>query len=183
MMNPFSLVFGSLFLAMLVRFSVARCCCAEPCSFACDSGTTPFRVQVDFGGSFTNNNCADCSSWHTTSWICNQFGGDPPWTVIATACNWGLDHTTLPCGGPDRYDICSLWLQSGVTGWDIFIGYRAPVGNVCLGYDGQWNIADTVTYDCSESQSFGSADWASPSGAEYQCVYNAENGHTLVPLG
>jgi len=68
MMDPVSLAFGSLFLAMLVRFSVARCCCYPDidCVTACNGDVAPGRIQVDLAG-VVNDTCgAPCQNYNAT---------------------------------------------------------------------------------------------------------------------
>ena len=86
MIDPAALMFGTLFLAMLIKFAVARCCCGvcSQCTGTTGNGDRKF-VLADVA----NQDCTDCADWNAT-WVI------PP--DVHAECNYYLaDGNDQPC--------------------------------------------------------------------------------------
>jgi len=176
-MFPVSLFFGCLFLAMIVRMVIGRCCCNDSPCVNCDTNTTPSRVQLDFSG-VVNNDCSDCGDYNTTSFI----------GVSAAGRRLGLGgviciypfNGSLPCDAEASRPMCSIEFEylgsTGPMGRNIAMYHEHPYCNVIEGDGGK---AETSTWDCSTTET-GIA--MANNGGPFNCDWSAAT-FDVTPFG
>jgi len=195
MIDPAALFFSCLFVAILIKFSVARCCCVDPCS-QCTPGTTAAKVQIDFDGIVSQAHpdaCADCDDYNTTSFVLSQLGGG----AADTYCQYWLDTPGQPIGegidlpcfvDAETAGLCNMRFMYSTDFFgtskrivvyrnqqDIIGGWGCDFGND----EAQGWINPAPTYDCSADET----EIPTVNGGDaYHCDWSAGT-FDLTPLG
>jgi len=161
MIDPAALMFGTLFLAMLVRFSAARCCCSCPeCIGTSGDGDRKFILDFVADSPEGVYGCKTCDDWNAT------------WVIpMSSECYYALGRNNgQPCFLQPFGSGHSAWMEIWYSQNDTDVNIEAYIWHFAgrTLSDSIWSATiDGRPIDCSPQRAM------SLSSEGYNCDFSA----------